>query len=433
MPIVNAAMTFSDLIKSQLHRHAEPVRGAVDPAPIAADPALIAIDSTLIAVDSAPIAMIDQWIHRKIGQADNEALTRDALGTYQLAALRHTLAHAKENSSYYARALAGFDPVRDIESVRDIAKLPMMGEVDLTEYGSGLVCVPASGVSRIVTLPTSGTTGEPKRVYFTEADQELMIDYIANGLKVMTKPGDVWLILMPVERPGSVGDLVKIGLERIGCEVIAHGILPADGSGDKEAIALIAERGVNAMLATASAAVRLVGTSVAGRLAEGNAAERLAGMSATGCFAEERAAVRLAEASAADDAVRKSMTSILLSAEYVSDEAARRIESAWDCTVFEHYGMTEMGLGGAMACDARIGYHPREADLLFEIVDPDTGEPVPDGEYGEIVFTTLTREAMPLIRYRTGDYSRFIPGPCPCGSILKRIDRVADRKAVKGY
>jgi phenylacetate-coenzyme A ligase PaaK-like adenylate-forming protein len=127
------------------------------------------------------------------------------------------------------------------------------------------------------------------------------------------------------------------------------------------------------------------------------------------------------------------MKAILLSAEYVSDENVRIIEEIWDCKVFEHYGMTEMGLGGAMACETRIGYHPREADLIFEIIDPESGAALPDGEYGEIVFTTLTREAMPLVRYRTGDFSRFIPEPCPCGSKLKRLDRVANRKSVKGY
>jgi phenylacetate-coenzyme A ligase PaaK-like adenylate-forming protein len=95
--------------------------------------------------------------------------------------------------------------------------------------------------------------------------------------------------------------------------------------------------------------------------------------------------------------------------------------------------MTEMGLGGAMACEERVGYHPREADLIFEIIDPQTGGPLPEGEVGEVVFTTLTRAAMPLIRYRTGDLSRWIPGNCPCGSVLKRLDRIADRKLVKGY
>jgi phenylacetate-coenzyme A ligase PaaK-like adenylate-forming protein len=101
--------------------------------------------------------------------------------------------------------------------------------------------------------------------------------------------------------------------------------------------------------------------------------------------------------------------------------------------VYEHYGMTEMGLGGAMACEKRDGYHPREADLLFEIIDPCTGEVLPEGEYGEIVFTTLTRQAMPFIRYRTGDFSRWLPGLCGCGSILKRLDKVGDREERKAY
>ena len=100
---------------------------------------------------------------------------------------------------------------------------------------------------------------------------------------------------------------------------------------------------------------------------------------------------------------------------------------SWGCPVFEHYGMTEMGLGGGVQCSAHKGYHLREADLLFEIIDPRTGQPVPDGETGEVVFTTLTRKAMPLIRYRTGDLARFIPGPCPCGTLLKRLDRIQGR------
>jgi phenylacetate-coenzyme A ligase PaaK-like adenylate-forming protein len=340
--------------------------------------------------------MIDAWIGRKIGLAEGEPLTRESLDAYRLAALRRTLIRAKASSSYYSRALAGIDPVRDIGSLGDMARLPLMCEADLVEQGPALACVPASVISRIVTLPTSGTTGEPKRVYFTEADQELMIDYIANGLRVMTWSGGVWLILMPVERPGSVGDLVRIGLERIGCEVVALGVLPFDGSGDGEALSIMEERGVNSILATASAAVRLSGKSAGG-------------------------------------AASASMRTVLLSAEYVSESAKESIEASWGCEVYEHYGMTEMGLGGAMACETRVGYHPREADLIFEIIDPGTGEPLPDGEWGEVVFTTLTREAMPFIRYRTGDRSRFINEPCPCGSVLQRLDRVADRRAVKGY
>jgi phenylacetate-coenzyme A ligase PaaK-like adenylate-forming protein len=86
-----------------------------------------------------------------------------------------------------------------------------------------------------------------------------------------------------------------------------------------------------------------------------------------------------------------------------------------------------MGFGGGVECEARQGYHMREADLLFEIVDPKTGAHLGEGEAGEVVFTTLTRRGMPLIRYRTGDLSRFLPGPCPCGTVLKTMAPVRGR------
>ena len=94
--------------------------------------------------------------------------------------------------------------------------------------------------------------------------------------------------------------------------------------------------------------------------------------------------------------------------------------------------MTEMGLGCAVSCGELIGCHIRESDLYLEIIDPKTGQVLPDGEEGEVVFTTLTRKGMPFIRYRTGDWSSFINEPCQCGSILKRISRVGDRQARKG-
>jgi phenylacetate-coenzyme A ligase PaaK-like adenylate-forming protein len=86
-----------------------------------------------------------------------------------------------------------------------------------------------------------------------------------------------------------------------------------------------------------------------------------------------------------------------------------------------------MGLGGGVECGAHNGYHTRDADLLFEVVDPATGERVRDGEWGEVVFSTLNRRGMPLVRYRTGDRGRFLAGPCPCGSRLKRLDRISGR------
>jgi len=137
----------------------------------------------------------------------------------------------------------------------------------------------------------------------------------------------------------------------------------------------------------------------------------------------------------ANPAIRQTLKSILLSADYVPDDVCAELSKAWGCKVFEHYGMTEMGLGGAVSCDVvpnGHGYHPREADLYFEIINPVTGEVVPDGQFGEVVFTTLTRMGMPFIRYRTGDRSRWLTESCACGSILKRLDKVGERSEVKG-
>jgi len=357
---------------------------------------------------------VDDWIAGKIGLGAGAKLTRDALEAYQLSRLLHTLRYAAAHSAFYRERLSGFDfetdsravgkvgcaigtQVAGMRSLADLARISFTTPRDLAEEGVRMVCVPASQVDRIVTLPTSGTTGAPKRVWFTAADQELMVDYIHHGLPVMTGPGDVFIVLMPCARPGSVGDLVAAGVERIGSRAVRVGAIPQDGSRDEEVLAAMRREGVTTGLATAPTAARL------------------------------------ARKSAGDKAIAANMRSVLLSAQFISDEDRDAVERIWDCKTFEHYGMTEMGLGGAMACGARVGYHPREADLLFEIIDPVTGDVLPDGEDGEVVFTTLTRTAMPLIRYRTGDLSRWLPDPCPCGSVLRRLGKIGDRMERKAY
>jgi phenylacetate-CoA ligase len=118
---------------------------------------------------------------------------------------------------------------------------------------------------------------------------------------------------------------------------------------------------------------------------------------------------------------------VLLSADYVPTAVRNRISALWDCLVYAHYGLTESGLGGAVECGAHAGYHIRHNDLLFEIINPTTGRPLPDGETGEIVISTLTRETMPLIRYRTGDIACLLNNKCPCGSPLKRLGKIEGR------
>ena len=341
---------------------------------------------------------IDDWVAQKIGAPTKTKLTREALEAWQLDKLCETVERALSFSSFYREKYSHMKSFSgSVKSLEGISRLPFTTPEELKVHGPRMVCVPASAVSRIVTLQTSGTTSLPKRVWFTEEDQELMIDYVHHGLPLMTGPGDVFLVLMPCERPGSIGDLVAIGVERIGSRAVRVGPIPKDGSRDEEILGIMRDEGVTTGLATSSTAARL------------------------------------ALKSEGDALIRNKMRTLLLTAQYVSDSDRDIVEKNWSCKVYEHYGMTEMGLGGAMACIEQTGYHPREADLLFEIIDPDTGEVLPEGIYGEIVFTTLTRQAMPFIRYRTGDFSRWLPGACGCGSVLKRLGRVHDRIEEKPY
>jgi phenylacetate-coenzyme A ligase PaaK-like adenylate-forming protein len=336
---------------------------------------------------------LDTWTAKKLGLPAGAFPRREDIEGYQLAMLRRTLRIAKENSPFYAALLSGFDIERDIARLADLRKIPFTTEADLRDSGLLMLCAPQRDISRIVTLHTSGSVGNPKRIYFTEADQELTVDFFHYGMRVMVDESDVALILPPCERPGSVGDLLRRGLARGGTASVPYGpVARDDDSKDAAVLSLIRERKVSAVVG---------GPVEIARLARSGA----------DCAASVR--------------------SVLLSTEYVSDENRKTIETQWDCKVFEHYGSTESGLGGAMACPVREGYHPREADLIFEIIDPESGRALPDGTWGEVVFTTLTRRAMPFIRYRIGDVGRWLPEPCGCGSALKRLDRIADRAAIK--
>ncbi|MPM38242.1 hypothetical protein SDC9_84871 [bioreactor metagenome] len=118
---------------------------------------------------------------------------------------------------------------------------------------------------------------------------------------------------------------------------------------------------------------------------------------------------------------------VLLSADYIPKSFVKLIERVWDCTVYTHYGMTETGFGLAVDCRCRDGMHMRDDEFMVEIIDSETLLPLPDGDTGEIVLTSLRNRAMPLIRYRTGDIGRLIAVPCACGGSLPRLGRVEGR------
>ena len=328
---------------------------------------------------------LEDWTAARLGLV-GKRVDRRLLESYQLEKLSATIRFAAANSPFYRKHL-GRNAAAGLRTLADLTGLPFTDAADLRRHGSQMVCVSQSWIDRVVTLDTSGTGGEPKRLWFTAEDQNLTVDFFQAGMAILTRPGDRVLILLPGRRPGSVGALLAQALAGAGMTP-----LPYDWSGNlADAASFLQDERADSVVGSPIQVLAMARYS----------AER------GGAFRCPR--------------------TVLLSTDYAPRSLIREVERIWNCRVFDHYGMTEMGLGGGVECEAHAGYHLREMDLFFEIVDPQTGERLPAGCEGEVVFSTLTRRGMPLIRYRTGDLSRFLPESCGCGSVLKRLDRLGGR------
>ncbi len=328
---------------------------------------------------------LDAWTAARIGSAE-PLLQRQVLRDYQLRRLRETVAWAKRNSPFYRRHLAAVD-VAQLSGLDDLRRLPLTSADDLRRNDPPLLCVSQSEISHVVTLETSGTSGTPKRLFFTPDDLDATLDFFAHGMRLPARAGDRVLILFPGERAGSVGDLLARALACMGASAVMLG-WPRDLS----AAATVLRRERPDVVAGAPVPM-----------------------------------LALARYAAALDSSPIHIRSVLLSADHVAASVRHGLAKLWGCEVYDHYGMTEMGLGGGVDCSAHAGYHVRESELLVEVIDPVSGEPVAPGTAGEVVFSTLNRCGMPLIRYRTGDLSRLLPGVCACGSVLTRLERIIGR------
>lgn len=302
------------------------------------------------------------------------------LASYHLDRLKDTIDWAKRGA-YYKATLKNIN-ASDLKTIDDFKHLPLTSEIDVQAGGYNFLCVSPSRVSRIITLNTSGTTGHSKRIFFTEYDQEQCIDFFAQGMTTMVGEGDIVGIFLGPEIPGGTVDLLNQGLKRIKALPVNFGVCSRD----------------------------------AGQMEKINGAACLVGFP-----------VHLLQLAKAHPGLAPEK--LLLCSDYASNSVVKQLKSIWRCEIFSHYGSTESGLGGGVECQAHHGYHLRDTDLFFEIVDPLTGQPKRPGVPGEVVFTTLNREAMPLIRYKTGDIAAMIESPCPCGSPLHRLSRIAGRFA----
>lgn len=329
---------------------------------------------------------LEQWIAHKL-HCKSEALTREAIKRYQLFELKKTLEWARRRSSFYAQHLAKLpkDPIRSLD---DLCYFPFTTAEDIAQSPGRFLCVAQDEIRRIVTLSTSGTGGSPKRIFFTAEDLELALDFFEHGVSSVAAPGEGMLIALPGEREGSVGYQLAKGIARARVIPIPYGL-----SHDPAQMLAALE---------CEQAASIIGLPIQ--------------------------ILSLAyHSNVVDSSIFRNLRSIVLCSDHVPSSLVQAIRQRTRGEVFEHYGMTEMGLGGGIDCGAHAGYHLREADFYFEIVDRETGQPVAEGEEGEIVFTTLTRRGMPLIRYRTGDISRFLPDPCLCGTVLRRLERMRNR------
>ncbi|MHC1782060.1 MAG: hypothetical protein AB9891_04725 [Anaerolineaceae bacterium] len=187
------------------------------------------------------ITPLHPWIGQKIGRGP-DFYSRADLECWQLERLQLVIRYVRENSPFYRNLFSGCP--ENLVSLPDLADYPFTHPRDIQEDPNRFICVHPDEIERIVTLPTSGTTGPSKRIFFTAADQELTIDFFQMGMSTLARPNDRVLILLPGRRPGSVGDLLRLGLERLGCIPIPYGAVDDEGA----VLRMIREKDVNVMV-----------------------------------------------------------------------------------------------------------------------------------------------------------------------------------------
>jgi phenylacetate-CoA ligase len=316
---------------------------------------------------------------------------REALRELQLERLRATVERSLEGQPPFAArfAEAGITDAREIASLGDLARLPFSRKSDLREnYPFGLLAVPRDQVVRV--HASSGSHGKPTVVGYTRADLEVWIEVMARCMTMAgVRPG------MVVHNANGYGLFTgglgfHYGGERIGATVI-----PVSGGFTARQAMLLSDLGGEALCATPSYALVIA------------------------------QAIREASIDPADLPLELG----LLGGEPWTEEMRDQLDRELAMDAVNFYGLSEMcGPGVAAECRvARHGLHVQEDHFLVEVLDPETGDAVPEGADGELVFTTLTKEAQPLIRYRTGDIGSVTSDPCECGRTMTRIAALRGR------
>lgn len=322
-------------------------------------------------------------------QPDIETMSREDLEALQLERLQSLVKRVYQKIPFYKESFdkAGINP-EDIKSLADLTKLPFTVKQDMRDaYPFGLFAVPRKDVVRVHC--SSGTTGTATVVGYTQKDLENWGDCFARALYGAGCGPDSTLQIAYGYGLFTGGLGAHNGGERAGCTV-----LPMSTGNTKRQVRLMKDFDVDCLCCTPSYAL--------------NIAE----------VAQEEGY----------DIHEFPIHAGILGAEPCSEATRAEIEQKMGIQVYDIYGLSEvMGPGVACECEKQHGLHVCEDQFIIEILDPKTLQPVPDGEWGEVVFTTLCKECSPLVRYRTRDISRILVGECECGRTFRRMDRIAGR------
>ena len=324
-----------------------------------------------------------------IWNLEYESMSRPRLAELQLKRLREVVDRVYARVPYYRQKMeeAGIKP-EDIRSLDDLAHLPFTTKEDLREnYPFGLFAVPMEEVVRI--HASSGTTGKMTVVGYTRNDIKIWAQVMARTLACAggTANDRIQVAYGYGLFTGGLG--VHYGAEMMGATVI-----PISGGNTKRQIQIMKDFATTILACTPSYALYL---------AEGAAEEGI-------------------------DPKELPLRAGIFGAEPWSENMRKEIEEKLGITAIDIYGLSEViGPGVASECLEQNGLHVFEDHFLVEVVDPETGKPLPPGEKGEVVFTTLTKEAFPVIRYRTRDISILYPEPCACGRTMTRMHRILGR------
>ena len=304
--------------------------------------------------------------------------------------LIETVRHAYENSRFYRTLFDkyGLKP-QDIRGMRDLTKIPFTNSGDLAGNSYDFLCISQGNVEKPVTYYSSGTTGLQKRIYFSGADIQEIQNFLAVGMRTVADIGETIQIMLPNTSGRGIGNVLGTALRQNNMRAVVTDVFEESSRQIEHA----RKHGPTVWFGDAGVIHRITKEM------------------------EQRT-----------DLPSLGVRVLFLTMGYVSNAMRNNLEKAWGCRVCTHYGLTETGWGLAVECPSADGYHYNEFGVIAEVVDPVTGEPLPEGSEGELVFTTLGREAMPLLRYRSRDMAWLRKSPCACGCMLDTIGPIERRQ-----